>query len=158
MEAYNKGPVIGEGTYGSVFKATHKASGRIVAIKKIRVGSSKDGVHQSAIREIKALKELQSPYIVELLDVFPNKSSISMVFEYMDWSLEDVIRDKDKTPVTPSDIKAYMQTILQALDVVHSHSLVHRDIKPDNLLISSDGRLKLADFGLARCAATQKWK
>ena len=156
MEAYKKGPVIGEGTYGSVFKATHKASGRLVAIKKVRVGSSKEGVHQSAVREIKALKELQSPYIVELLDVFPNKSSISMVFEYMEWSLEDLIRDKDKTPLTPSDIKAYMKTIFQALDMVHSHKLVHRDIKPDNLLISADGRLKLADFGLARCGVTHK--
>lgn len=149
MKEYDKGPVIGEGTYGSVYKATHRPTGRQVAIKKVRVGTCKDGVHVTALREIKALKELKSPHVVELLDVFPNKSSLSLVFEYMDWSLEQVIRDHGQT-LTAADIKSFMLMILKGLAFVHSQQIVHRDVKPDNMLISSDGTLKLADFGLAR--------
>ncbi len=63
-----------------------------VAIKKVRAGACKDGVHISALREIKVLKELKSPHVVRLLDVFPNKSGVSLVFEYMSHSLESVVR------------------------------------------------------------------
>jgi cyclin-dependent kinase 7 len=64
-------------------------------------------------------------------------------------SLDDVIRDKS-TQLSPADVKAYMQMLLQGLAHVHREGVVHRDIKPDNMLIGSDNALKLADFGLAR--------
>jgi serine/threonine protein kinase len=84
MDAYQKGPIIGEGTYGSVICATHKASGRRVAIKKVRMASGREGVNMSVLRELKALQALQGPHVVELLDVFTTKSSLVLVFEYMD--------------------------------------------------------------------------
>lgn len=84
MDAYQKGPIIGEGTYGSVICATHKASGRCVAIKKVRMASNREGVNMSVLRELKALQALQGPHVVELLDVFTTKSSLVLVFEYMD--------------------------------------------------------------------------
>jgi hypothetical protein len=84
MDAYQKGPIIGEGTYGSVICATHKASGRRVAIKKVRMASNREGVNMSVLRELKALQALQGPHVVELLDVFTTKSSLVLVFEYMD--------------------------------------------------------------------------
>ncbi|WIA21059.1 hypothetical protein OEZ85_005381 [Tetradesmus obliquus] len=149
MDAYQKGPIIGEGTYGSVICATHKASGRRVAIKKVRMASNREGVNMSVLRELKALQALQGPHVVELLDVFTTKSSLVLVFEYMDCSLDDVIRDK-ATPLSPADVKAYMQMLLQGLAHVHDAGVVHRDIKPDNMLIGGDSTLKLADFGLAR--------
>src|SRR5690349_18515742 len=98
MHAYQKGPMIGEGTYGSVICATHKASGRQVAIKKVRLSSSsgKDGVNMSVLRELKALRSLAAPCVVDLLDTFSTKSSLVLVFEFMEWSLEDVIRDKSQ--------------------------------------------------------------
>eukprot|EP00882_Tetradesmus_deserticola_P031851 GHRQ01036027.1.p2 GENE.GHRQ01036027.1~~GHRQ01036027.1.p2 ORF type:complete len:117 (-),score=48.87 GHRQ01036027.1:169-519(-) len=84
MDAYQKGPIIGEGTYGSVICATHKASGRQVAIKKVRMASGREeGVNMSVLRELKALQALQGPHVVELLDVFNTKSSLVLVFEYM---------------------------------------------------------------------------
>lgn len=64
--------------------------------------------------------------------------------------MDDVIRDK-ATPLSPADVKAYMQMLLQGLAHVHDAGVVHRDIKPDNMLIGGDSTLKLADFGLARC-------
>lgn len=149
MEAYEKGPIIGEGTYGSVICATHKASGRQVAIKKVRMCNGKEGINMSVLRELKALKALQSPHVVELLDVFTTKNSLVLVFEYLDWSLEDVVRDK-ATPLSAADVKSYMQMLLQALAFVHEQQVVHRDVKPDNMLIGSNMVMKLADFGLAR--------
>ncbi|GBF95530.1 cyclin-dependent kinase-like [Raphidocelis subcapitata] len=155
MQDYAKGPIIGEGTYGSVIRATHKETGRAVAIKKVRVGSARDGVHVSALREIRALRELGCggcPHVVSLLDVFPNKAgtSLCLVFEHMDWSLEDMVRDRS-TPLEPAAVKSYARMLLVALAHVHGRGLVHRDVKPDNLLVDgATGALKLADFGLAR--------
>jgi cyclin-dependent kinase 7 len=90
MDAYQKGPIIGEGTYGSVICATHKASGRRVAIKKVRMASNREGVNMSVLRELKALQALQGPHVVELLDVFTTKSSLVLVFEYMDCRWEGI--------------------------------------------------------------------
>jgi hypothetical protein len=64
-------------------------------------------------------------------------------------SLDDVIRDKG-TQLSPADVKAYVQMMLQGLAHVHGEGVVHRDVKPDNMLIGSNNALKLADFGLAR--------
>lgn len=127
MHAYQKGPLIGEGTYGSVICATHKATGRQVAIKKVRLSSSsgKDGVNMSVLRELKALRALAAPCIVDLLDTFSTKSSLVLVFEFMEWSLEDVIRDKGQA-LSEADVKGYMQMVLQALAHVHSHQAIHR--------------------------------
>lgn len=127
MHSYQKGPIIGEGTYGSVICATQKASGRQVAIKKVRLSSSngKDGVNMSVLRELKALRALAAPCIVELLDTFSTKSSLVLVFEFMEWSLEDVIRDKSQL-LSEADIKSYMQMVLQALAHVHEHKAIHR--------------------------------
>lgn len=154
MEQYQKGPNIGEGTYGTVLCATHIATGRTVALKKVKMRTNKDGIGMSVLRELKALKALKSPHIVDLLDVFTTKSSLVLVFEYMDWSLEDVIRDKGTT-LAAADVKAYMQMLLEALAHVHSNQTLHRDIKPDNMLIGCNGVMKLADFGLARWASYQ---
>jgi cyclin-dependent kinase 7 len=163
MHAYQKGPVIGEGTYGSVICATHKASGRQVAIKKVRLssggsggqgagsGGAAPGISMSVLRELKALRALASPqHVVQLLDTFSTKSNLVLVFEFMDWSLEDVLRDR-AVPLSEAHVKAYMRMLLAALAHVHAQHVVHRDIKPDNLLIDASGQLKLADFGLARC-------
>lgn len=149
MEKYEKGPTLGEGTFGSVFKAIHKETKDVVAIKKIHVTNTKEGVNVTALREIKLLKELNSPHIIRLIDVFPHKKNISLVFEYMESDLEAVI--KDRTIVLgAADIKSYLQMTLQAINFCHKHWVVHRDIKPNNLLIAPTGELKLADFGLAR--------
>lgn len=149
MQRYQKGPIIGEGTYGTVVCATDKITGQCVALKKVKLRNSKEGVNMSVLRELKALKTLKSPYIVDLLDVFTTKSSLVLVFEFMDWSLEDVVRDK-YCQLTAADVKSYMRMLLQALSFVHSHDTVHRDVKPDNMLIAGNGVMKLADFGLAR--------
>lgn len=149
MEKYEKGPVLGEGTFGSVFKATHKETGQVVAIKKIRIASMKEGINVTALREIKLLKELKHPHIVGLLDVFPLKRNLALVFECMESDLEAVIKDR-AIVLAPGDIKSYMKMLLEALAYCHKCWVLHRDIKPNNMLLAPTGELKLADFGLSR--------
>lgn len=121
----------------------------LVAIKKIKAGAFKDGIDISAIREIKFLRELSHPNVIALLGTFSKSQSLSLVLEYLDTDLEAII--KDKTLVfKPGDVKSWMAMSLRGLDFCHSRGVLHRDLKPNNLLISSKGELKLADFGLAR--------
>ncbi|KAK9864840.1 hypothetical protein WJX84_009655 [Apatococcus fuscideae] len=149
MENYVKGETLGEGSFGVVFRAVHKQTGAVVAIKKIRLGKAKEGVNVTALREIKLLRELKGPYLVKLLDVFPHKRNLSLVFEYMESDLEAIIQDKTII-LSPADIKAYMSMLFQSLDFCHTRWVVHRDVKPNNFLISATGEMKLGDFGLAR--------
>eukprot|EP00879_Flechtneria_rotunda_P030368 GHRR01032993.1.p1 GENE.GHRR01032993.1~~GHRR01032993.1.p1 ORF type:complete len:244 (+),score=79.05 GHRR01032993.1:159-890(+) len=149
MEKYDKGVLLGRGTFASVYKAIEKKTGKVVAIKKIDVGNTKEGINVTSLREIKLLREIKSPYIVELIDVFPHKRKLNMVFEFLDSDLEALIKAQGVV-LSPADVKAYMLMLLQALAACHKHWVLHRDIKPNNMLISVNGDFKLADFGLAR--------
>ncbi|KAJ4713479.1 GPCR kinase [Melia azedarach] len=148
-DRYLKREVLGEGTYGVVYKAIDTKTGQTVAIKKIRLGKQKEGVNFTALREIKLLKELKSPNIIELIDAFPHKGNLHLVFEFMETDLETVIRNTNIF-LSPADIKSYMQMTLKGLAFCHKKWVLHRDMKPNNLLIGPNGQLKLADFGLAR--------
>lgn len=148
-DRYLKRQVLGEGTYGVVYKAFDTMTGQIVAIKRIRLGNYKEGVNFTALREIKLLKELKDPNIIELIDAFPHDGNLHLVFEFMQTDLEAVIRDRNIV-LSLADIKSYMQMTLKGLAYCHKKWVVHRDMKPNNLLIGEDGQLKLADFGLAR--------
>lgn len=107
------------------------------------------GVNVTALREVKYLKELHHPNVVSLIDVLPLKRGIALVFEYMETDLEHIIKDRSLV-LSKGDIKAYMMAMLEALQHCHERWVVHRDIKPNNFLVSSDGVLKLTDFGLSR--------
>lgn len=149
VSRYVKGVTLGEGTYGVVYKALDQETNRTVAVKKIRLGKYKEGVNFTALREIKLLKELRDPNIIELVDVYPHKRNLHLVFEFMESDLEAVIRDRNIV-LSAADIKSYMQMTLRGLSHCHKKWVLHRDMKPNNLLIGADGQLKLADFGLAR--------
>ncbi|KAJ2722436.1 TFIIH complex serine/threonine-protein kinase subunit kin28 [Coemansia sp. Benny D115] len=146
---YRKQKKLGEGTYAVVYQGQHIHTGRTVAIKKLKMGNMRSGLDMSAIREVKALQELRHPNVVELIDVFSHKTNLNLVLEFLDTDLEIVIKDKSLV-FMPADIKSWMLMALRGLDHCHKCWLLHRDLKPNNLLISADGQLKLADFGLAR--------
>lgn len=107
------------------------------------------GVNVTALREVKMLRELRSPHLVRLLDVLPSKRSVSLVFEFMESDLEQLIRDRSVV-LSGADVKAYQRMVLQALAHCHARWVLHRDVKPNNFLVAPGGELKLADFGLAR--------
>ncbi|XP_053157665.1 cyclin-dependent kinase 3 isoform X2 [Hemicordylus capensis] len=150
QDVFQKVEKIGEGTYGVVYKARNKQTGQLVALKKIRLDSETEGVPSTAIREISLLKELKHANIVRLLDVVHSQKKLYLVFEYLYQDLKKYM-DSSRTGELPlSLVKSYLYQLLQGVSFCHSHRVIHRDLKPQNLLINEMGAIKLADFGLAR--------
>jgi cyclin-dependent kinase 7 len=155
--AYIKGKKLGEGTYAIVYKGHLRSDPKqIVAIKKIKViDGNKDGLALDAVREVRFLQELSHPNIISLRAIFSTKDqNLNIVLEYLPHGdLEVLIRDVANVQYSIADIKAWMGMLSRAVWFCHQNFVLHRDIKPNNLLIASDGQLKLADFGLARSFA-----
>ncbi|RHZ87256.1 hypothetical protein Glove_38g36 [Diversispora epigaea] len=147
-ELYEKLEQIGEGAYGTVFKAKSRENGEIVALKHIRM-EMEQGFPTSAIREIRILQKLNHEHIVRLKEIMTYKEDVFMVFEYMRCDLTRIIPNPQIT-YGPQHVKFLMKNLLEGLAHIHEHNILHRDIKPANLLISNDGDLKLCDFGLSR--------
>lgn len=142
---------IGEGTYGVVYRGLWKDTNRVIAIKKIRLEHEEEGVPSTAIREISILKELHHPNVVKLEEVMYDNKRLFLVFEYLELDLK---RYMDTTPTLMQDknlIKLYTYQMLSGIAYCHVHRVLHRDLKPQNILLNASlQQLKLADFGLAR--------
>lgn len=149
MERYQKMEKIGEGTYGVVYKAKDRVTGEIIALKKIRLEAEDEGIPSTAIREISLLKELQHPNIVRLYDVVHTERKLTLVFEFLDQDLKKYLDVCDSGLGLPI-MKSFLYQLLTGVAYCHHHRVLHRDLKPPNLLINREGQLKLADFGLAR--------
>lgn len=142
---------IGEGTYGVVYKSFWKGTARAIAIKKIRLEHEEEGVPSTAIREISILKELHHPNVVNLEEVMYDNKRLFLVFEYLELDLKKFM---DTTPNLSQNrqlIKEYTYQMLSGIAYCHVHRVLHRDLKPQNILLNASiQQLKLADFGLAR--------
>jgi len=145
---YKKLVKLGEGTYGIVWKAVKNDTGDICAIKKIRLENPDEGIPATAIREISYLKELKHPNIVALLDVETTATKLKLVFEFLEYDLKKYMTKFGRIP--PADVKSFAYQTLCGIAHCHAHRHLHRDLKPQNLLINEQKELKLADFGLAR--------
>ncbi|KAK2112088.1 Cyclin-dependent kinase 3 [Saguinus oedipus] len=164
MDVFQKVEKIGEGTYGVVYKAKNRETGQLVALKKIRLDLETEGVPSTAIREISLLKELKHPNIVRLLDVVHNERKLYLVFEFLSQDLKKYMDSTSGSELpmhlikrlhsagstSHSFLQSYLFQLLQGVSFCHSHRVIHRDLKPQNLLIDELGAIKLADFGLAR--------
>lgn len=153
-ESFQKIEKIGEGTYGVVYKAKERRTGKIVALKKIRLENESEGIPPTTIREILLLKNLRHSTIVNLNDVIYNNDKMYLVFEYIDMDLRQYLDTlyKDDMIIKPGILKKMSHQLITAIYFCHSKNIFHRDLKPQNLLIDKDGNLKLADFGLGRLA------
>ncbi|KAI1313450.1 serine/threonine protein kinase, CMGC, CDC2/CDK sub [Mortierella claussenii] len=148
---------LGEGTFGEVHKARRKGSGELLALKRILMHNENEGIPITALREIKILKRLRHENIVPLHDIAVNpgsrsgrnRASVYMVFPYMDHDLSGLLNNP-KVRLTVPQIKLYMKQLLEGTIYMHAQKILHRDMKAANLLISNNGTLKIADFGLAR--------
>lgn len=112
---------------------------------------SEEGTPSTAIREISLMKELKHENIVALHDVIHTENKLMLVFEFMDGDLKKYMDTQgDRGALKPMVIKSFMYQLLKGIDFCHQNRVLHRDLKPQNLLINSKGSLKLGDFGLAR--------
>ncbi|XP_067844468.1 cyclin-dependent kinase-like 4 isoform X2 [Heptranchias perlo] len=149
MEKYEKLAKIGEGSYGVVFKSRNKDTGQIVAIKKFVESEDDPLIKKIAMREIRMLKQLKHNNLVNLLEVFRRKRKLHLVFEYCDHT---VLNELQRYPrgLPEAMVKNIMWQMLQAVNFCHKHNCIHRDVKPENILITKQGVIKLCDFGFAR--------
>ncbi|ORX94227.1 cyclin-dependent protein kinase [Basidiobolus meristosporus CBS 931.73] len=150
MDRYQRLEKLGEGTYANVYKGKNRMTGETVALKEIHL-DTEEGAPSTAIREISLMKELKHANIVRLNDVIHTENKLMLVFEYMDQDLKKYMDTHGNNgALDPMLIKSFMFQLLRGIAFCHENRVLHRDLKPQNLLINARGELKLADFGLAR--------
>uniref|UniRef100_A0ACD5V9F5 Uncharacterized protein n=1 Tax=Avena sativa TaxID=4498 RepID=A0ACD5V9F5_AVESA len=147
--------VIGKGSYGVVAAAVDTHTGERVAIKKINDVFEHVSDATRILREIKLLRLLRHPNIVEIKHIMlpPTRREfrdIYVVFELMESDLHEVIKSNDD--LTPQHHQFFLYQLLRALKYIHAANVFHRDLKPKNILANSDCKLKICDFGLARAS------
>ncbi|EOA32467.1 hypothetical protein CARUB_v10015744mg [Capsella rubella] len=149
-EDFEKREKIGQGTYSNVFRACEVSTGRVMALKKIRVQNFETENIRFIAREIMILRRLDHPNIMKLEGIIASRNSNSMyfVFDYMEHDLEGLCSSPDIN-FTEAQIKCYMKQLLWGVEHCHLRGIMHRDIKAANILVNNKGVLKLADFGLA---------
>ncbi|ONK78227.1 uncharacterized protein A4U43_C02F15940 [Asparagus officinalis] len=147
--------VIGKGSYGVVCSAIDTHAGEKVAIKKINDIFEHVSDATRILREIKLLRILRHPDIVEIKHILlpPSRrefKDIYVVFELMESDLHQVIKANDD--LTPEHYQFFLYQLLRGLKYIHTANVFHRDLKPKNILANADCKLKICDFGLARVA------
>ena len=150
---YLVGERIARGGMASVFKATDQRLGREVAVKVMHHGLGDDATFtQRFEREAQAAAQLNHRHVVSVFDQGMDGDITYLVMEYVPGrTLRDIMRDE--TPMKPSRALELLAQVLVALSAAHAAHLIHRDIKPENVLITPDGDVKVADFGLARAVS-----
>uniref|UniRef100_A0AAR2IZ27 cyclin-dependent kinase n=1 Tax=Pygocentrus nattereri TaxID=42514 RepID=A0AAR2IZ27_PYGNA len=148
LETYIKLDKLGEGTYATVFKGRSKLTDSLVALKEIRL-EHEEGAPCTAIREVSLLKDLKHANIVTLHDIIHTDKCLTLVFEYLERDLKQYMDDCGNI-MSVHNVKIFLFQLLRGLAYCHRRKVLHRDLKPQNLLINDKGELKLADFGLAR--------
>jgi len=145
---YTLGEEIGRGASGLVYKALNTQTGGMVAIKQVTLrGVSKEQLNLLQ-QEINLLKLLTNPYIVEYIESFNTKESLYIVMEFVEnGSLSQIVKRFGR--LNESLVGIYTLQVLEGLHFLHEQGVIHRDIKGANILISTGGKVKLADFGVA---------
>lgn len=147
MNDFENTELIGEGTFGRVFRGNYKdIKSRKCAIKKIPI--EKGGISVITIRELQILKRYQNKNVLTLYDAYINDTDFYMILEYLPFDLSGLFLSKYK--FHDLHIKSLMYQLLQGLSFLHSQYLIHRDVKSSNILLSKSGQLKIADFGLSK--------
>lgn len=156
-EKYKKFKIIGRGSFGKVYKAECRETKKVVAVKSVKLPSDKAQL-KFVLRETVILRTFKHVNIVSLLDVCRDHTerdgpSYNFVLELCEFDLLKILQNS-KISLPLSAIKSAMRQIMSGLRAAHLYNIVHRDLKPENILVTSDGTLKITDFGLARSLNT----
>lgn len=152
MENYHVLHPIGEGSFGKVYKGRRKFSGQIVALKFITKRGKSEKDLASLRQEIEILRGLHHENIILLLDSFETAHEICVVTEFAQGELFEILEDDKNLP--EPEVRKIAQQLVQSLHYLHSNRIIHRDMKPQNILISANGTVKLCDFGFARAMSS----
>ncbi|XP_040296741.1 serine/threonine-protein kinase 36 isoform X2 [Bufo bufo] len=148
MEKYHVLELIGEGSFGRVYKGRRKYSGEVVALKFIpKVGRSEKEL-KGLKREIQIMRDLRHPNIVRMLDSCETEREVVVVTEYAEGELFQILEDDGS--LAEDLVRDVSAQLVSALYYLHSHRILHRDMKPQNILLGKDATVKLCDFGFAR--------
>lgn len=155
---YEEISIIGNGAYGTVYKGYDLKTSKIVAMKRIRIQLTEEGLPITTIREIAYLRHLEKydhENVVKLHDVchgprLQSEQSIILIFEYIDYDLDSYLKSLMPGQLNKPKIVDMMRQMLVGVDFLHMNRIIHRDLKPQNILITKEGKVKIADFGLAR--------
>ncbi|CAL5976598.1 Kinase [Hexamita inflata] len=151
MNKYIPTQEIGKGGYGTVFKAKHYQDDTIVAIKRIQMSENEEGIKNSTLREVAISKSNNHPNLVKLIEMIPDikENVVYCVYEFMPMDLRAYIRQNPG--IKENTARTIIRQVLQGLDQLHKMDIIHRDMKPHNVLIDpSTLQVKIIDFGLAR--------
>lgn len=149
LDFYKTTKLVGKGTYGKVYKAIHRLSGNAVAIKCVEKCTLKNQTMVEKIfQEVQLLSLITHKNIVKLYEIFENSKYYFFVTEYAE--LGDLMKLlKEKIYFTESQIFLILRDIVSALEYLHDSSIIHRDVKLDNILLTQKYRAKLCDFGIS---------
>lgn len=153
MENYQVLHLIGEGCFGKVFKGRRKYTGQAVALKFISTRGKSEKDLKNLRQEMSILRTLNHDNIILLIDSFETSSDFVVVTEYAHGELFEVFQDDRQLP--ESEVQLIAQQLVKALHYLHSNRVIHRDMKPQNILIGSNNVIKIADFGFARSLSHQ---
>ena len=140
--------IVGEGAYGIVYKCLNKETNKYVAVKKFKETQDKL-VQKTMKRELAMLQMLHHENVVEFQESFVSKGNFFLVFEYVEKNLLEVLEESPRG-LSPKLIRSLVFQMCKAVDYLHKNNMIHRDVKPENLLIDENLNLKLCDFGFAR--------
>lgn len=151
IEEYDRLSQLGEGTYGSVYRAREKGTGNVYAVKRVKLEKEREGFPQTSLREISLLMSLSHPGIVNVREVCVGDTldKVYVVMEYVEHEMKDLLAEM-KSPFTAAEAKCLLRQLFSALAYLHANFVIHRDLKTSNLLYTNTGQLKLCDFGMAR--------
>ena len=140
--------VVGEGAYGIVYKCKNKETGKYVAIKRFKEVED-DLVKKTMKRELKMLQKLHHPNVVDFQEAYKRKGNLYLVFEFVDKNLLELLQEHPQG-LDPDLIRYLIYQLCKAIKYMHDQNIIHRDVKPENLLITENMELKLCDFGFSR--------
>ncbi|XP_046556063.1 serine/threonine-protein kinase 36-like isoform X1 [Haliotis rubra] len=148
MDNYHVLDIIGEGSFGKVYKGRKKYTGQIVALKFIPKFGKSEKELRSLRREIEIMRGLHHDNIIEMLDSFETDKEVVVVTDYAQGELFQILEDDGNLP--EEQVQLIACHLVSALFYLHSHRILHRDMKPQNILLGKGGCVKLCDFGFAR--------
>ena len=154
LKRYKKMDKLGEGTYGLVYRARDLKENKIVAIKKIKLDRNEEGIPATTLREVSLLQHLKHRNIVEMSGVLYDEGELFLVFEFMEQDLKGYLDGMPSGQYpTAKTLKRWTYFLTEGIRHCHTQRILHRDLKPQNILISDEEELKIADFGLGLLSA-----